>query len=136
MMKNRYQLVLLVLYTGMIFFVSSRPHLKPPGVDIFLMDKIIHFVEYSILGVLLFEAIGSMVMRSRLFGFLFLLAVGSSIGALDEMFQSYIPGRNMSIYDYLADTIGVAAGVSLVLLWRLRRASTSNGRIDLRSGGG
>jgi VanZ family protein len=135
MMNKRYRLVLLLLYTGMIFFLSSRPNLKPPGVDFFLMDKMIHFVEYTILGVLLFEGIGRTIMRSRLFGFLFLFAVGSSVGALDEMFQSYIPGRNMSIYDYIADAIGVAAGVSLALLWKLRRTSVSKGSVGPRSGG-
>jgi VanZ family protein len=136
MMNNRSRIVLLVLYTGMIFFLSSRPHLKPPGVDLFLMDKVIHFVEYAILGVLLFEGIGRTIMRNRLFGFFFLLAVGSSIGALDEIFQSYIPGRHMSIYDYIADTAGVAAGVSLALLWRLRRTSVAKNRAGMRSGEG
>jgi VanZ family protein len=136
MMKNRYHIVLLVLYTGMIFFVSSRPNLKPPGVDIFLMDKIIHFVEYAILGVLLFEGIGRTIMRSGIFGFLFLLAVGSSIGALDEIFQSYIPGRHMNINDYFADTLGVAAGLSLAMLWKMRRTSRSKRRTGLDSRGG
>jgi hypothetical protein len=135
-MRNRYRIIPLVLYTGMIFFLSSRPYLKAPGIDLFLMDKVIHFVEYTILGVLLFAGIGRAVMRSRIFGFLFLLAVGSSIGALDEMFQSYIPGRNMSIYDFLADTMGVAAGVSLALLWRRWRSSASSERIGMRPGGG
>lgn len=135
-MKNFYRILPLILYLGLIFFISSRPNLKPPGVDFFLMDKMIHFVEYAILGVLLFDGIGRATIRSNFGSFVFLLAVGSSVGALDEIFQSYIPGRMMSIFDYLADTIGVAAGLSLAFLWTMRRSSGPKRRVDLRSGGG
>ncbi len=136
MMKNFYRILPLILYLGLIFFISSRPNLKPPGVDFFLMDKMVHFVEYAILGVLLFDGIGRAIIRSNFGSFVFLLAVGSSVGALDEIFQSYIPGRMMSIFDYLADTIGVAAGLSLAFLWNMRRSSAAKRRVDLHPGGG
>lgn len=135
-MKIRYRIIPLLLYLGLIFFVSSRPNLRPPGVDIFLMDKIIHFMEYSILGVLLFDSIGRAMIQSKFGTFIFLLAVGSSIGALDEIFQSYIPGRHMSIYDYIADTLGVAAGLGIAFLWNMRKKSGPNSSHRLHSGGG
>ena len=133
MMINRYRIVPLFLYLGMIFFLSSRPYLKAPGIDFLLADKIIHFVEYSILGVLLFSGIGRAILRSKVWSFLFLLAVGSSIGAMDEIFQSYIPGRHMSIYDHLADTLGVAAGRGLAFQWNAHRSSSSGKRPGLHS---
>jgi VanZ family protein len=135
MMKIRFRIIPLILYLGLIFFVSSRPNLRPPGVNIFLMDKMIHFMEYFILGVLLFEGIGRAMIQPKFGAFVFLLAVGSSIGALDEMFQSYIPGRNSSIYDFFADTMGVGAGLGIAYLWSMRRRPNPKSGDKLHSGG-
>jgi VanZ family protein len=30
------------------------------------------------------------------------------VGSFDEFYQSFVPGRDSSVYDLLADTIGVA----------------------------
>lgn len=135
-MKIRFRIVPLLLYLGLIFFMSSRPYLRAPGVDFFLGDKMIHFMEYFILGVLLFEGIGRAIIQSKLKTFVFLLAVGSSIGALDELFQSYIPGRHSSIYDFFADMAGVGAGLGITFLWSMRRRSNPGSGNKLHAGGG
>jgi VanZ family protein len=101
------------LYVSLIFFVSTRPGIHPPGPDFPLKDKVAHFTEYLVLGILLFSGIGWTVSRSKAATFLFLFAVGVSIAALDELLQSYIPGRTMDINDWIADAVGVAAGVGL-----------------------
>src|SRR5438445_338768 len=49
-----------------------------------------------------------------------LLAV-SAIGACDEKFQAGIPGRDSSVYDWLADTVG-ASLVTTVFAARARGA--------------
>jgi VanZ family protein len=135
-MKNFYRMLPLILYLGLIFFISSRPNLKAPGPDFFLLDKLVHFMEYSLLGVLLFRGIGKAMIQSKFGTFVFLLAVGSSVGALDEIFQSYIPGRIMSIYDYLADTLGVTAGLIVAFLWNSHRRAGSKRSVNLHSEGG
>jgi len=106
----------LILYVLLIFFVSSRSGITPPGPDFVMKDKLAHVAEYSILGLLLFLNIRWAVSRSRVVTFLFLFAVGVSIAALDELLQSYIPGRHMSMFDWLADAVGIAAGVGLGVL--------------------
>jgi VanZ family protein len=106
----------LILYVALIVFVSTRPDLQPPGPDFALKDKLAHFGEYLILGVLLFRGIGWTVSRSRLAAFLFLFAVGVSIAALDELAQSYTPGRRMEVADWYADAAGVAVGIGLGLI--------------------
>jgi VanZ family protein len=78
-----------------------------------MKDKLAHVAEYSILGFLLFVNIRWAVSRSRVLTFLFLFAVGVSIAALDELLQSYIPGRHMSIYDWFADALGILLGVGV-----------------------
>lgn len=118
---TRLRILALILYVLLIFFVSTRAGLTPPGPDFAMKDKLAHVVEYSILGLLLFANIGWTFSRSRVLTFLFVLTVGLSIAALDELLQSYIPDRHMSIFDWLADAIGLALGVGLGVMTRRRR---------------
>lgn len=117
--------ILLVLYIVLMFFVSSRPYLRSPGPDFELKDKVAHFVEYYILGTLLFSAVGHAATRDRMITFLFLAAVGASIGGLDEMLQSYVPGRVTSVSDWAADALGVSLGVATAMLLAARRTRSS-----------
>jgi len=114
-----------VVYVLLIFFVSTRPNLKPPGPEFPLKDKAAHFSEYCLLGVLLFRGIGWTASRHRPTTFLFLLSVGASVGAMDEIIQSYVPGRSMSIYDWLADFSGVALGVAVFVFTRLGKRNVA-----------
>jgi len=115
---GRLRILPVVLYVALIFFASTRPNLKPPGPEFPLEDKAIHFAEYTLLGVLLFKGIGYTALRDRRLAFLFLFSVGASVGGLDEIVQSYVPGRSMSIFDWMADAAGVALGVGMFVTQR------------------
>lgn len=122
---SRARTILLLSYVLLMFFVSSQPYLRAPGPEFAMKDKVAHFGEYYILGMLLFGAIGFAASRNRSITFLFLAAVGVSVGALDEMLQSYVPGRITDVTDWAADAVGVCAGVATAmkaapLLSRLR----------------
>ena len=121
MTENRFRVVVLLLYVAAIFVASSIPHLTPPGPTFLLKDKLAHFFEYALLGALLFKGIGWTVSRSRVATFAFLFAVGASVGALDEIYQSYIPNRLMDIQDWVADALGVALGVGIFVFTPLGR---------------
>jgi VanZ family protein len=101
------------MYVLLIFFMSSRPYLQSPGPDFRYKDKLAHVVEYFVLGSLLALNMRWFTGRSKALTFLFLFAVGASVAALDEVFQSYVPGRSIDVFDWVADTLGVAAGVGL-----------------------
>ena len=118
MSRIRRPVVLAAGYVLLIFAVSSIPSLTAPGPEFVPKDKIAHFVEYFILGVLLFKGIGWTVSPSRAATFGFLVAVGASVGALDEIYQSFVPGRMMSILDWYADVAGVAAGCGVFVFTR------------------
>ena len=122
MAQNWRRLLPVLGYVLLIFLASSIPSLSPPGPNFLLKDKIAHFIEYGILGSLMFAGIGWQVSRSKMATFGFLLAVGLSIGALDEIYQSFVPGREMSIYDWFADGVGLATGISLSMRAAVRRA--------------
>jgi VanZ family protein len=50
--------------------------------------------------------------------------IASAFGATDEVHQSFVPGRNADVADWVADTLGAAVGalVATVALRLPRRA--------------
>jgi len=108
---TRLRVLLLILYVLLIFFLSSRPYLQAPGPDFALKDKVAHAVEYIVLGVLLYTGVGWLIKRPRFTLFWILFAIGATLAAVDEVWQSFIPGRFTDVHDWMADTVGVALGI-------------------------
>jgi len=111
-------------YLAVIFTLSAQPNLQVPGTFAY-RDKYAHLLEYGGFGWLVFRAARDTWPRAGAVrrALLALLAV-SAVGACDEKFQASVPGRESSVYDWLADTTG--AGLSQLLanaprLARLRR---------------
>ncbi len=134
MSRSRRSLLLVVAYVLLIFVLSSIPSLRAPGPEFLPKDKIAHVSEYFILGVLLFKNIGWSVSRSRALTFGFLLAVGASVGALDEIYQSFVPGRMMSIFDWSADVLGTALGCGIFVFTRFGKHPGKTGGVLAREG--
>lgn len=104
------------LYTAFIFWVSSRP--RPiPGIEIFpQMDKVAHAVEYFGLGILWVRALkGSWPSRSGWLLWGGAWAACLLTGALDEMYQFPIPGKETDFWDFFSDGAGAALGQALYL---------------------
>lgn len=92
-------------YAALIFVVSHHP--VPERIQSILpWDKLIHFVEYFILGFLVQRALG----RESLPFLALAIALSAGYGALDEFHQSFIPGRFASAGDIVADAVGAMAG--------------------------
>lgn len=105
-----------ILYVGMIFVLSAQPGLRPPF-QFEMADKVAHICEYGGLGVLLARALTTVPrLRSILVASLVAVAVGTGIGASDEIFQSSVPNRDSSVFDLIADTVGLSLA-QLVYLW-------------------
>ena len=96
-----------ISYISLIWYLSSGPI----SVNISHCDKIVHVIEYGILGFLI--AYGLDLNKSN-FKKTALLAVTLSIlaGISDEFHQYFVPGRSCDAYDALADLIGSALGVA------------------------
>ena len=113
-----------ILYGLLIFCISSIPNLSTPGDTFRIIDKVAHFVEFGIFGYLLayaFTPSQMIVSRKKIAAVVF---VGILYGLLDEIHQSFVPGREADFYDFLADTLGVCLAVFLWVLIR-RKASLS-----------
>jgi VanZ family protein len=99
-----------LLTLALLVYVSWEaftPH--PGGLSGPHIDKLLHFGAFSALAVSL--ALGLVPSRRSLW-----LATASLLayGALIEVVQAFIPGREASVLDWLADAAGIAAGLGLV----------------------
>ena len=74
-------------------------------------DKVAHFCYYGLMAVLLVHGLG----RRWLWVPLVLVP---AVGALDEWHQFYVPGRDASVFDWMADAAGT--GVAVFAFWRIR----------------
>lgn len=99
-----------IVYSGIIFYVSSIGKVETPFKEVFF-DKILHFGEYFVYGFLMIRALVNTVDG---FSFKFLLFFAFSLtvlyGISDEFHQSFVEGRSSSIYDVFADVVGGAIG--------------------------
>jgi len=94
-------------YVCLILTLSAQPHLKVP-LNFNNADKLCHLLEYGALGFLLARALrGTLRVRRPALAAMMAIVIGSAIGAGDEYFQSFVPGRDSSVYDWMADTTGV-----------------------------
>lgn len=93
------------IYAGIVAFTSLNPS-GGRGLD--NLDKVVHLLVYYIFAVLAYRMLGDK--RHYL-----LLCLGViAYGGLLELGQSFVPGRDMSGYDLLANTIGVVLGALVV----------------------
>lgn len=108
-----------VLYTALIFCVSSiyRPI---PGIEFFLqIDKLYHVAEYGPFGILLARALTRSFLtmeKGRVYWLCFLGAL--LVGGTDEFYQSFVPLKDASIFDVTADIVGAVVGA---IFYRRRR---------------
>jgi VanZ family protein len=99
-----------LVYAALIYLLSSFPIQVPVR-----GDKVLHFLEYSLLGFLATRGFLLSYDLSKLWaGFLGALS-GGLWGILDEFHQSFVPGRRASFGDVGADLLGSCAGALLFI---------------------
>lgn len=75
------------------------------------MDKLLHLVEYAILGLLLARAIKKTFKFEDVRKLCSLVLVIAFIyGLSDEFHQAFVPGRTVSLFDALSDAVGALLG--------------------------
>ena len=105
-MTIKHSRVLLIGYILLIISVSSIPGYSIPRFILFSWDKLLHLVEYSILGYL---AVNSFRAISK--GQVIVIIISClCFACFDELWQSLIPGRFSSGLDIIADGIGITMG--------------------------
>jgi VanZ family protein len=106
----------LALYCLLIFFQSSKPSFEHlPHIPYF--DKFLHFVGYALLGILFFRAFRTMRLKqSRQLLILFSILCATLYGISDEIHQYFVPFREASFLDVIANTLGSVFGVYIYSL--------------------
>lgn len=107
------------MYMAAIFVLSAQSKL-PAAPSILGWDKLQHVLAYVVLGLLLFRAaVISPIARTSPYRLSLLL--GALYGAFDEYHQSFVPGRDMSALDWLADVLGLIAALILMRILEMPR---------------
>ncbi len=117
-----------VAWMALLFVSSHQPNLPGPGAegsatrDVFNYSA--HAAAYAVLAGLLWRALSgdrngarAIPVRAGLLAALY--------AASDEFHQHFIPGRTMSVWDWLADVFGVALALAMLHLVRLHRRPRS-----------
>lgn len=116
-----------IIYAAVIFWGSSQT--QPFGVEIegACLDKILHTIEYAVLGFLLARALtGSAEKISTKDLVLVTFVMGALYGLTDEFHQHFTPGRIVSVLDLMSDAIGSFLGA--VSFAALKKNSSLSGR--------
>ena len=115
--------LLVLFYYVFILVVSSIPSdmIYNPWGNVPHIDKIYHMMEYGFFGMLLARLVywlhGQVAGRWNWLLDFYLLAIFFSL--LDELWQSFTPGRMVDVYDLITDVIGATGGawIYLCLVW-------------------
>lgn len=98
-----------------IWWLSDRETLpKPPGLTMEIWSYLGHMGMFGLLGLAIWFALG---MNSRMLDRernLYAIAIATAYGVLDEFHQSFVPGRDPSAWDVLADFAGAALAVLII----------------------
>ncbi len=114
------------------WILSSRSTVPMP--DFKDSDKVVHVICFAALAfcwTLWFSA--ESWWRHPVRNILIAVAIVSAYGIIDEYHQSFVPGRDASVFDWAADTIGAAIGsaagyAAAVLSRKLRQRKRVTGR--------
>ena len=105
-----------IIYCLLIFAQST---LDLPVSKFQSFDKLLHFIVYFLLGILIFRAFSTV---SKSFHIIFVLIisvfVSAAIGLADEIFQLFSPSRTIDRLDVALDVAGSTCGMVVFLLIR------------------
>ncbi len=92
--------------------LSSLPDFQAPELFPKYSDKIVHLIEYGIWATLFLLMLKQEDRINKLLGaFAAVLIFGAILGVFDEVHQSFISGRSMDRFDFLADMIGISIAI-------------------------
>ncbi|MEO0142023.1 MAG: VanZ family protein [candidate division WOR-3 bacterium] len=105
-MKKSVNILLLIIWTIVIFVLTGLPGLESPKIKELPIDKLYHFLLFFVYGVF------SIRLITGTFYFLF----GILVVIAAEVQQLFIPGREFEVLDMIWGTIGL---VSVFIIYSL-----------------
>lgn len=117
-MKSKLALFLLLAYAVVIAYLSLTP---TGAINVGSHDKSAHFLSYTV-----FALLGYRLGLSQR-GFIALCMAIVLYSAMMEFGQSFVPNREMSALDLVANAMGVLVGYVICRWFLQARASKTNG---------
>ena len=105
MSKKSFKIILIV-YLFLVLIASTIPGGAIPKINIWSFDKLLHIIEYFILAFLMINLLKTPTTRS----ILVVIIIGIAYGGFNEIWQGVIAHRYASIYDAIANGIGMIIG--------------------------
>jgi VanZ family protein len=99
-----------LVWLSAMWVVSSIPGQNLPTVKILSIDKVYHIVEYLVLAVLVNRSCKKNGLSRKTIYWIYILLLINAI--IDELHQHFIPNRSVSVWDILANMIGLGIGLS------------------------
>jgi VanZ family protein len=111
----------LIAYCLLIYIQSSYP--SPERLPSFeFSDKLLHFAAYAVMGALFYRAYQTLPFKNHMQLLVLLSMISTSLyGISDEIHQSFVPYRDGSLLDVIADMLGAVCGVYLYHWWTVSR---------------
>jgi VanZ family protein len=105
-----------IAYMALIWGLSSQSQAIPLP-DLPCQDKGAHFIEYAVLGALFaYATVRTWPRLNALAAHSTAVLLATGWGYIDELHQAFVPGRNSDARDWIADTLGAMAGVTIAAL--------------------
>ena len=112
-----------------IFVLSSRSKLPLPDSVVFPgMDKVLHALAFGCFAFAFSYWLGASLWKTKPFLCILIVCVAAACyGVSDEIHQMFVPGRDASVYDWIADCTGalIASLLRMALVRRARAVSRS-----------
>ena len=128
-MKKSIWTGIFALYAGIIFYASIYPvQSGAPLVSVPGMDKVVHAGEFTAFALIGYRTLIHYVGRAK--SYLAVAIVSLFYGGLTELTQLFIPYRSASAVDWVADLIGVAIGLIILIFfrrWKAKYKQTNSG---------
>ena len=116
-----------ILYCIAIYIQSDFPSSEHIPTFEF-SDKVLHFLAYAVMGVLFYRAYQTLRFKENLRLLILLSIVSASLyGISDEIHQYFVPYRDASIFDVIANILGAICGVYLYNLLVSYRGQITDG---------
>ena len=120
--------ILLGIYSIIIFIFSSRPEV---GVEQYFygQDKVTHFVIYGIHTFLCLLTLCDKILLLKFIQYFLALILSVSYGIFNEIYQYFIPEREFSFGDILANSLGIITFLVMVYIFQNKKQKKGNKNI-------
>ena len=108
--------VIVIIWAGFIFFLSSIPDLKSGLKQDFILRKIAHMLEFAVLTFLFLRALSQEKLNTKKL-VIYSIIFSVFYALIDEYHQTFISGRQGALRDVGIDSIGI---LIVSLIWYIK----------------